>query len=130
MSTSLSAQDLPAHYYQKRPAVLPNVSTNKPLQGAVSAHDAAQNAPTLAHLAKLGRESEDRLKAVQPLIPEALRSAVKAGPIDEKNWCLLVSSNAAAAKIRQLLPLLEARLLDNGWKVNSIRLKILIAKKY
>ena len=106
------------------------MSTNKPLRGAVSAHDAAQSAPSLAHLAKLGRESADRLKAIESLIPEALRSAVKAGPIDEKTWCLLVSSNAAAAKIRQLLPLLEGRLLDDGWKVNSIRLKILIAKKY
>ena len=105
-------------------------SIHKPLQAAVSAHDAAQNAPTLAHLAKLARESSDRLKAIEPLIPEALRSAVKAGPIDEKNWCLLVNSNAAAAKIRQLLPVLEARLLTNGWKVNSIRLKILIVKKY
>ena len=96
----------------------------------MSAHDAAQNAPTLAHLARLGQESSDRLKAIEPLIPEALRSAVKAGPIDEKNWCLLVNSNAAAAKIRQLLPALEERLLTNGWKVNSIRLKILIVKKY
>ena len=106
------------------------MSTNIPPLVAVSAHDAAQNAPTLVHLAKLGRESSDRLKAIEPLIPEALRSAVKAGPIDEKNWCLLVSSNAAAAKIRQLRPLLEGRLLAEGWKVNSIRLKILIAKKY
>jgi len=106
------------------------VSKIQPPRSAVSAHDAAQNAPTLAHLAKLGRESSDRLKAIAPLIPEALRAAVKAGPIDDKNWCLLVSSNAAAAKIRQLLPLLEGRLLDEGWKVNSIRLKILITKKY
>ena len=106
------------------------VSTNKNPPSVVSAHDAAQNAPTLAHLAKLGRESSDRLKAIEPLIPEALRSAVKAGPIDEKNWCLLVNNNAAAAKIRQLLPALEGRLLAEGWKVNSIRLKILIAKKY
>ena len=96
----------------------------------MSAHDAAQNAPTLAHLARLGKESSDRLKAIEPLIPEALRSAIQPGPIDEKNWCLLVSSNAAAAKIRQLLPAMEERLLTNGWKVNSIRLKILIAKKY
>ena len=106
------------------------MSTHKPSKGVVSAHDAAQNAPTLAHLARLGRESSDRLKAIEPLIPEALRSAIKGGPIDEKNWCLLVGSNAAAAKIRQLLPALEERLLTNGWKVNSIRLKILIAKKY
>jgi hypothetical protein len=106
------------------------VSTNKPPHRTVSAHDAAQNAPTLAHLAQLGRESTDRLKAIESLIPDSLRPAVKAGPIDEKSWCLLVSSNAAAAKIRQLLPLLEARLLAEGWKVNSIRLKILIAKKH
>ncbi len=105
-------------------------STKKNPLSVVSAHVAAQNAPTLAHLAKLGRESGDRLKAIEPLIPEALRSAVKPGPIDEKNWCLLVNSNAAAAKIRQLLPVLEGRLLAEGWKVNSIRLKILIGKKY
>jgi hypothetical protein len=125
------ARKLDACAVQKtNPPVRPNLSTNKPLRGAVSAHDAAQNAPTLAHLAKLGRESSDRLKAIEPLIPEALRSSVKAGPIDEKNWCLLVNSNAAAAKIRQLLPLLEGRLLADGWKVNSIRLKILITKPY
>jgi len=106
------------------------VSNNKPSQGAVSAHDAAQNAPTLAHLARLGRESSDRLNAIKPLIPESLWSAVKAGPVDEKNWCLLVNSNAAAAKIRQLLPVLQGRLLTEGWKVNSIRLKILITKQY
>jgi len=70
-----------------------------------------------------------RLKAIESLIPEALRTAVQAGPIDEKNWCLLVSSNAAAAKIRQLVPRLEARLYEDGWKVTSIRLKILITKK-
>lgn len=106
------------------------VSTNKTPQNAVSAQDAAQNAPTLAHLAKLGRESSDRLKAIEPLIPAALRAAIKAGPIDEKNWCLLVNNNAAAAKIRQLLPVLEGRLLAEGWKVNSIRLKIIIVKQY
>jgi hypothetical protein len=96
---------------------------------AIPAHRAAENAPSLAHLAKLGRESRDRLKAISPLIPEALWPALQAGPIDDKNWCLLVSGNAAAAKIRQLLPLLERRLLDSGWEVNSIRLKILLAKK-
>jgi hypothetical protein len=42
---------------------------------------------------------------------------------------LLVSGNAAAAKVRQLIPLIQARLLNKGWKVTSIRLKLLIAKK-
>lgn len=69
------------------------------------------------------------LKAIESLLPETLRSAVKAGPIDGESWCLLVNGNAAAAKTRQLIPLIQARLLRQGWKVNSIRLKILFAKK-
>ena len=105
------------------------MNTERRLPVAVSVRQAAESSPTLAHLTKLSRESSDRLKAIEPLLPEALLSAVKAGPIDEKNWCLLVDSNAAAAKIRQLIPLLEARLLSKGWKVNSIRLKILMVKK-
>ena len=92
-------------------------------------HQAAGNSPSLARLTELVHESNDRLKAIESLIPEALRPAVKAGPIEGESWCLLVNSNAAAAKIRQLLPLIQARLLGKGWKVTSIRLKILITKK-
>jgi hypothetical protein len=77
----------------------------------------------------LVRESNDRLKAIESLLPAALRPAVKAGPIDGESWCLLVSGNAAAAKVRQLIPLIQARLLNKGWKVTSIRLKLLIAKR-
>ena len=105
------------------------MNSHRPSPGAVSALQAAQSAPSLAQLARLGQESIDRLKAIESLIPEELRAAVKAGPIDEKNWCLLISSNAAAAKIRQLVPRLEARLRDEGWKITSIRLKILITIK-
>jgi hypothetical protein len=85
---------------------------------------AAEDSPTLARLAELARESSERLKAVQPLIPEALRPAIKAGPIDGPVWCLLVSNNAAAAKLRQVLPALQSRLCDRGWQVTSIRLKV------
>jgi hypothetical protein len=62
-------------------------------------------------------------------VPEALRVAVQAGPIDGDSWCLLITSNAAAAKLRQLSPLILAKLTSQGVKVNSIRLKILIARK-
>ena len=103
---------------------------NRRLPQALSVHQAAGNSPTLTRLAELIEDSNARLKAIEPLLPEALRQAVKAGPIEGESWCLLVSSNAAAAKIRQLVPLLQARLLDRGWKVTSIRLKLLIAKKY
>ena len=96
---------------------------------AVTFSQAVENSPSLARLAGLVQESNDRLKAIESLIPQALRSSVQAGPIDEGVWCLLVSSNAAAAKVRQLLPLIQSRLIGKGWKVTSIRLKILIAKK-
>ena len=99
------------------------------LHQAVTFSQAVENSPSLARLAGLVRESSDRLKAVESLIPEALRPAIQAGPIEDGAWCLLVSSNAAAAKLRQLLPLIQARLIDKGWKVTSIRLKILISRK-
>jgi hypothetical protein len=95
----------------------------------VSLQQAADEAPALARLAQLARESVARLQAVEPLIPASLRSAVKAGPIDGTAWCILVDSSAAAAKLRQLLPALQAHLCDRGWEVNSIRLKVQIAGK-
>jgi hypothetical protein len=85
---------------------------------------AAEESPTLARLAELARESGERLKAVEPLIPQGLRASVQAGPIEGPAWCLLVANNAAAAKLRQILPALQTRLLDCGWQVNAIRLKV------
>ena len=99
------------------------------LHRAVTFSQAVENSPSLARLSGLVQESSDRLKAVESLIPEALRPAIQAGPIEDGTWCLLVSSNAAAAKLRQLLPLIQSRLIDKGWKVTSIRLKILISRK-
>jgi len=90
---------------------------------------AAEEAPTLARLAHLARESSDRLTAVQFLIPKPLRSAVKAGPIDGDNWCLLVSSNAAAAKLRQVLPALLTHLCSRGTEVTTIRLTVQVGGK-
>lgn len=87
---------------------------------------ASQDSPTLARLAELTRDSGARLKAIELLIPAALRPAVKAGPIEGPVWCLILDSNAAAAKIRQILPALASHLRIKGWEVNSIRLKVQI----
>jgi hypothetical protein len=93
---------------------------------AISLMQAAEGSPTLAKLAELARDSGERLKAIQPLIPASMRAAVKPGPIDGDSWCLLVGNNAAAAKLRQLIPALQAALRSKGWEVNSIRLKVQI----
>ncbi|MDB5881049.1 MAG: hypothetical protein JWP43_927, partial [Ramlibacter sp.] len=95
----------------------------------VTLQQAADESPTLARLAQLARESGERLKAVEALIPPALRGAVKPGPIDGTGWCLLVESSAAAAKLRQVVPALLARLGERGWEVTAIRLKVQPAVK-
>lgn len=85
---------------------------------------ATQDSPTLARLTGLVAESEARLQSVEALIPVALRSCVRAGPIEGTVWCLILDNNAIAAKIRQLVPALEAHLRTKGWEVSAIRLKV------
>ena len=98
-------------------------STNRRLH-PVTLQQAAEDSPTLARLAQLARDSGERLEAVELLIPAPLRSAVKPGPVEGASWCLLVNSNAAAAKLRQVVPALLIRLRDRGWQITSIRVKV------
>lgn len=95
---------------------------------SVTVLQATQDTPALARLAELATESSARLKAIQPLIPAALRSAIQPGPIDGTAWCLILDNSAVAAKIRQLLPALEAHLRSKGWEVTAIRLKVQMAR--
>jgi hypothetical protein len=85
---------------------------------------ATQDSPTLAHLTGLAMESSARLKSIETLIPVALRSAVRPGPIEGSVWCLILDNNSIAAKIRQLLPAFESHLRTKGWEVSAIRLKV------
>lgn len=91
---------------------------------AISLLQATQESPTLARLSQLAAESAARLQSVEALIPVPLRSAILPGPIDGPQWCLILSNPAVAAKVRQLLPALQAHLRSKGWEVNSIRLKV------
>jgi len=91
---------------------------------SISLQQAAQESPTLARLSELVRASNDRLQVVRSLLPAPLRASVQAGPMDEGSWCLLVSSNAVAAKLRQLLPSLQSHLSQRGLPVSAIRIKV------
>ncbi|MES2634563.1 MAG: hypothetical protein V4669_16455 [Pseudomonadota bacterium] len=95
----------------------------------VSLQQAAGESPMLAQLAQLARESGERLKAVELLIPAPLRSAIRPGPIDGEAWCLLVDTSAGAAKLRQVVPALIAHLRARGTQVNSIRLKVEVRER-
>jgi len=90
----------------------------------VTVQQAAEESPVLARLTSLARESTQRLEAIAPLFPAGLLACVKPGPIEGPAWCLLVDGNAAAAKLRQLLPLLLNSLRERGWEVTSIRVKV------
>jgi hypothetical protein len=91
---------------------------------AVTLQQATLDSPTLARLTELSRDSVARLQAILPLIPPALRASLTAGPIEGATWCLLLDNNAAAAKLRQMLPAIEAHLRSRGWAVEAIRLKV------
>lgn len=89
-----------------------------------SVNQAVENSSTLAQLSRLLQESSNRLQTIKPIIPPALHSHIKAGPLDEKSWCLVVNSSATATKVKQLLPNIEACLRTEGWPALTIRLKI------
>lgn len=95
------------------------------LPPALSLHQAIEGAPALARLSSLVDRSSAMYRCVQSLIPAALQPSIQPGPVEGQDWCLMVSSHAAAAKLRQLVPLLRRRLQQEGWDVLTLRVKIM-----
>jgi hypothetical protein len=95
-----------------------------PRHRTVTVLQASAQSSTLSALRARIATSTQHLQAVRGLIPATLRDHVRAGPVDDTSWCLLVPSQAAAAKLRQLLPDLLAALQQRGWPVQSIRLSV------
>lgn len=81
--------------------------------------------PHLARFTELITTSNALRAAIDLLLPAAIRPHVKAGPWDNETWCLLADNNAVAAKLRQLLPALEAHLRTKGWKIKTTRIKVI-----
>jgi hypothetical protein len=82
------------------------------------------SAPSLAQFSAIARDTQNRLKAIAPLLPVSLRSLIQSGGVEGDAWCLLVPNSAVAAKLRQTLPALCAHLRTKGWDVNTIRVKV------
>ena len=78
----------------------------------------------LGALLKRLRESQARYAAITPLLPASLRAAVSAGPLDDSAWVLLAANASAAAKLRQLVPELEAAVQAAGWAGPPIKIKV------
>ena len=78
----------------------------------------------LAGLMQRMRQSQARLAAIAPLLPAGLQGGVRAGPLDDAAWVLLVANAAAAAKLRQMLPDLERTLREHGWPGPVLKIKV------
>jgi len=95
-----------------------------PSPGTWALGSALDQSQPLVRLLQRLQESQARFAAIREHLPEPLRDAVRPGPLDDGGWSLLVQSGAAASKLRQLLPELEAALLHQGWQVKPIRIKV------
>ena len=69
--------------------------------------------------------SNQRWQCVLKKLPAVMHAAIKPGPIDEVGWTLLVDNGAVAAKLRHMVPVLEAELAAQGWPPLAIRIKVL-----
>ena len=78
----------------------------------------------LTDLLKRLRESQARFAIIRPLLPETLASAASPGPLDDTAWVVLAANAAAAAKLRQCLPEMQAALQAAGWAGPPIKIKV------
>ena len=87
--------------------------------------DAIEHSDTLSSMLNLQRRSATYLKTIETILPPGFSEQLLAGPIEDDAWCLLVKHNAAAAKLRQLLPAVSAHLRSHGHNVQKIRIKVM-----
>ncbi len=93
--------------------------------GGLPLAEALGRSDSLTGLLDRVRRSRSWLDAVNHLLPEGVRAEVRAGPLDDTRWVLLVSNAACAAKLRQLLPALQDHLRPQGLGALPIRIKVL-----
>ncbi len=103
----------------------PSASTRDAAGHTLALRQALDRSEPLTRLTQRLRESSARLAAIADDLPADLRAHVQAGPIDDKGWKLLAANGAVSAKLRQLLPALEARLAELGWPALPIRVRVL-----
>jgi hypothetical protein len=92
--------------------------------GALPLGTALDQSQPLARLLRRLQESRARFATIREQLPDTLRDQVRPGPLDDEGWTLLVASGAAASKLRQLVPTLDATLLANGWPAAAIRIRV------
>ena len=93
-------------------------------QPALPLADALQASEPLARLAERLRESKRRFDCIAPVLPNGLAAHAQPGPVDAHGWTVLAANAAVAAKLRQLVPLLAARLVEHKFDDLPLRVKV------
>ena len=94
------------------------------LPGSLPLGTALSRSEPLTSLLQRLRESQARFEAIASLLPPALRATVTPGTLDDSAWVLLAANAAAAAKLRQMLPLLTQALQAAGWQGPELKVKV------
>jgi hypothetical protein len=91
---------------------------------STSVAQALEGNATLSGLLAGHRRAQACFSAVAPCLAPPLRSQLRPGPIDGASWTILATNNAAAAKLRQSVPMLLSALLAHGESIAEIRIKV------
>ena len=94
------------------------IPTSTPVIEFLQRHDAAGGLLPTAQRA-LALQGD-----LQALLPAPLRDRCAVSAFDAETITLGVSSAGMAAKLRQTLPRLQDGLVERGWKVNAIRIRV------
>jgi hypothetical protein len=105
------------------PTQTPRPTTPAPT-GHLTLGDALGRSEPLTRLLQRVHESRERFAAVSVLLPPGLLETVRPGPLDDDGWSLLAAHGASAAKLRQLIPRLEAALVAKGWQPTPIKVRV------
>jgi hypothetical protein len=98
-------------------SVRASVPSPTPVAQALREHEG------LSQLSARLEASRRRLRVISPALPGQLLASLQPGPLDEEGWSLLAANAAVAAKLRHLLPRLEALLAQAGLP-GRIRVKL------
>lgn len=92
--------------------------------GTLHLSAALDGSQPLARLLERLQASRACFDAACELLPGPLRAQLRPGPIDDQGWTLLAANGATAAKLRQMLPMLQAQLRRRGHAVAAIRIRV------
>lgn len=100
------------------------MSSPRPAPPTLPVAEALARSTALGGLLQRVRDSNARWDAVRGALPAPLAAQVRPGPLDDEGWTLLVPSGAAAAKLRQCLPRVQAALDAQALPARHLRVKV------